>query len=174
MRRRREPFARQDGGGELGVRDGMIYLQVTRGVAPRNHVFPETPGGTVIAYCRPLPPVPAPAFEGEFDAMLAHQHIGDTVSVVTLGSASNSLSRRWQERLSQSPVILSLLDQDDALSPAEGSVDTGVEKFGALVGDGVRIGANAVVAPGALLSPGFRLALRFRPAQDLERQRCGS
>ena len=31
---------------------------------------------------------------------------------------------------------------------------TGVEKFGALVGDGCRIGANAVVAPGALLGPG--------------------
>jgi bifunctional N-acetylglucosamine-1-phosphate-uridyltransferase/glucosamine-1-phosphate-acetyltransferase GlmU-like protein len=30
---------------------------------------------------------------------------------------------------------------------------TGVEKFGALVGDRVRIGANAVVAPGALLTP---------------------
>ncbi len=32
---------------------------------------------------------------------------------------------------------------------------TGAEKFGALVGDGCRIGANAVVAPGALLTPGF-------------------
>lgn len=31
---------------------------------------------------------------------------------------------------------------------------TGTEKFGALVGDGSRIGANAVVAPGALLLPG--------------------
>ena len=30
---------------------------------------------------------------------------------------------------------------------------TGSEKFGALVGDGSRIGANAVVAPGALLLP---------------------
>ena len=30
---------------------------------------------------------------------------------------------------------------------------TGCEKFGALVGDGSRIGANAVVAPGALLLP---------------------
>ncbi|RTQ33527.1 LpxA family transferase [Variovorax gossypii] len=39
---------------------------------------------------------------------------------------------------------------------------TGCEKFGALVGDGVRIGANAVIAPGALLAPGRvvgRLAL---------------
>jgi UDP-N-acetylglucosamine diphosphorylase / glucose-1-phosphate thymidylyltransferase / UDP-N-acetylgalactosamine diphosphorylase / glucosamine-1-phosphate N-acetyltransferase / galactosamine-1-phosphate N-acetyltransferase len=31
---------------------------------------------------------------------------------------------------------------------------TGVEKFGALVGDGARIGANAVIAPGALIRPG--------------------
>ncbi|KQQ56192.1 LpxA family transferase [Pseudomonas sp. Leaf127] len=31
----------------------------------------------------------------------------------------------------------------------------GHDKFGALIGDGVRLGANAVVAPGALLTPGF-------------------
>ncbi len=31
---------------------------------------------------------------------------------------------------------------------------TGCDKFGALVGDGSRIGANAVVAPGGLLLPG--------------------
>ena len=31
---------------------------------------------------------------------------------------------------------------------------TGCEKFGALLGDNCRIGANAVVAPGALLDPG--------------------
>jgi NDP-sugar pyrophosphorylase family protein len=36
-------------------------------------------------------------------------------------------------------------------------VDTHGDKFGALVGDGVRIGANAVVAPGALIRPGVRL-----------------
>lgn len=47
-----------------GVREGMIYLQASRGVAPRNHVFPEHPTGTVVAYCRPLPPVPNPG-EGE-------------------------------------------------------------------------------------------------------------
>ncbi len=43
-----------------------------------------------------------------------------------------------------------------------GIIDTGVERFGALVGDSVRIGANAVIAPGALLARGSvvaRLAL---------------
>ena len=33
-------------------------------------------------------------------------------------------------------------------------VDTGVDKFGALLADGVRLGANAVVAPGAVLTRG--------------------
>lgn len=32
-------------------------------------------------------------------------------------------------------------------------IDTWVNKFGALVGDGSRIGANAVIAPGGLLEP---------------------
>jgi NDP-sugar pyrophosphorylase family protein len=38
-----------------------------------------------------------------------------------------------------------------------GIIETGVQKFGALIGDGVRIGANAVIAPGALLSPGTKI-----------------
>lgn len=41
-------------------------------------------------------------------------------------------------------------------------VATGTDKFGALIGDHVRIGANAVIAPGALIEPGQivrRLAL---------------
>jgi UDP-3-O-[3-hydroxymyristoyl] glucosamine N-acyltransferase len=32
-------------------------------------------------------------------------------------------------------------------------LDTGAEKFGALVGDRTKIGANAVIAPGAILAP---------------------
>jgi NDP-sugar pyrophosphorylase family protein len=33
-------------------------------------------------------------------------------------------------------------------------IETGAKKFGALVGDRTKIGANAVVAPGAILAPG--------------------
>lgn len=36
-------------------------------------------------------------------------------------------------------------------------IETGVNKFGALVGDGCKIGANAVIAPGALLPPDTRI-----------------
>lgn len=48
-------------------------------------------------------------------------------------------------------------------------IDTGVEKFGALVGDGARIGANAVIAPGALIPPAAivpRLALIDQSAHE--------
>jgi UDP-N-acetylglucosamine diphosphorylase / glucose-1-phosphate thymidylyltransferase / UDP-N-acetylgalactosamine diphosphorylase / glucosamine-1-phosphate N-acetyltransferase / galactosamine-1-phosphate N-acetyltransferase len=44
----------------------------------------------------------------------------------------------------------------------ESDVDTGVEKFGAVIGDNARVGANAVIAPGALIAAGAvvpRLAL---------------
>jgi NDP-sugar pyrophosphorylase family protein len=32
-------------------------------------------------------------------------------------------------------------------------IETGAERFGALVGDGCKVGANAVIAPGAILGP---------------------
>jgi D-alanine transaminase len=47
-----------------GVREGMVYLQVTRGVSPRNHIYPAQPTSTALCYARELPPVPNPG-EGE-------------------------------------------------------------------------------------------------------------
>lgn len=41
-----------------------------------------------------------------------------------------------------------------AFGPAGTIIDTGVDKFGAVVGDHTRIGANAVIAPGAIVAPG--------------------
>lgn len=40
------------------VRDGFIYLQVTRGEARRSHIFPKRPLPTVFFFIRKLPPVP--------------------------------------------------------------------------------------------------------------------
>lgn len=38
-----------------------------------------------------------------------------------------------------------------------GVLETGVEKFGALLGDGTRVGANAVIAPGAIFETNDRV-----------------
>ena len=35
-----------------GIVDGMVYVQVTRGAAPRDFVFPHPPNPTVLAYAR--------------------------------------------------------------------------------------------------------------------------
>jgi D-alanine transaminase len=63
----RGAFDREEIAGEItrfveagGLTDGMVYLQVTRGVAPRNHIFPPRPQPTVLFYTRSLPPLPAP------------------------------------------------------------------------------------------------------------------
>jgi D-alanine transaminase len=41
--------------GRSGVHDGAVYVQVTRGVAPREFVFPCPPHPTVLAYARSKP-----------------------------------------------------------------------------------------------------------------------
>jgi D-alanine transaminase len=43
-----------------GLVDGMIYLQLTRGVAPRNHIIAPNTKPTLYFYTRELPPVAAP------------------------------------------------------------------------------------------------------------------
>ncbi|HEX4793592.1 MAG TPA: aminotransferase class IV, partial [Humisphaera sp.] len=53
-----------------GVREGMIYLQLSRGVSPRNHVIPTDIKPTLLFYARPLPPAPIPG-EGEGVKLLA-------------------------------------------------------------------------------------------------------
>lgn len=47
-------LVRQNGGGDLS-----IYLQITRGVAPRDHAFPKGVEPTVFAMANPLKPVPS-------------------------------------------------------------------------------------------------------------------
>ncbi len=86
-------------------------------------------------------------FEG---SKLAHfNFVGDSI----LGSAVNleagSIVANYRNELEDKAIRITL----------DGRViETGVQKFGALLGDGVRVGANAVIAPGAILAPGSRLA----------------
>ena len=51
-----------------GGGDASIYLQVTRGVAPRDHAFPDCPP-TVFAMPRALKPIPAAQVEGGLKAI---------------------------------------------------------------------------------------------------------
>ena len=56
--------------GRTGADDGMVYLQLTRGVALRNHIYPAGLKPTLLFYVRPLPPTLPPG-EGEGVKLLA-------------------------------------------------------------------------------------------------------
>ena len=44
---------------DSGMSEGMIYMQLSRGVAPRNHLFPKNPQPLLYFYNRALPVIPA-------------------------------------------------------------------------------------------------------------------
>jgi D-alanine transaminase len=52
------------------VQDGMVYLQLTRGIAPRNHLFSAESKPTLLFYARPMPRPQLPG-EGEGVRLLA-------------------------------------------------------------------------------------------------------
>jgi D-alanine transaminase len=43
-----------------GLRDGIVYVQLTRGCCPRNHVFGKNVKPTLLFYTRAMPPSPPP------------------------------------------------------------------------------------------------------------------
>ncbi|MBI5256856.1 MAG: LpxA family transferase [Burkholderiales bacterium] len=76
---------------------------------------------------------------------LAHfNFVGDSVLGCGVNLEAGSVVANHRNERPGQPIRVRL---GDAL------YGTGVQKFGALLGDGVRLGANAVVAPGALLVP---------------------
>jgi len=44
---------------QSGMTDGMIYMQLSRGVSPRNHIYPKNIRASLYFFTRELPPVPA-------------------------------------------------------------------------------------------------------------------
>lgn len=50
--------------------DALLYLQVTRGPSPRNHIYPKQPKPTVFFFIRPLAPLP-PVGEGPPHTLLS-------------------------------------------------------------------------------------------------------
>jgi bifunctional UDP-N-acetylglucosamine pyrophosphorylase / glucosamine-1-phosphate N-acetyltransferase len=68
--------------------------------------------------------------------------VGDSILGSDVNLESGSVIANYRNELA---------DKRIRISWAGRVIDTGVVKFGALVGDGSRVGANAVIAPGALL-----------------------
>lgn len=79
-------------------------------------------------------------------AKLAHLNfVGDSILGENVNCEAGSMVANYRNELADKRIHIAF---------EAGIIDTGVEKFGALIGDGVKLGANAVVAPGALIAPG--------------------
>ncbi|WP_243457344.1 hypothetical protein [Parasphingorhabdus cellanae] len=76
-------------------------------------------------------------------AKLAHlSFVGDTVMGRAVNIEAGAMIANFRNEMIDPKIVIK----------HEGkTIDTGRTKFGALVGDDCRIGANAVIAPGALL-----------------------
>jgi bifunctional N-acetylglucosamine-1-phosphate-uridyltransferase/glucosamine-1-phosphate-acetyltransferase GlmU-like protein len=80
------------------------------------------------------------------EACLAHfNFIGNSIigSRVNFEAGSHT-ANHWNERQNKTVFVRT----------SEGAMSTGCNKFGAIVGDDARIGANSVLSPGTLLTKG--------------------
>ena len=78
------------------VRDGIVYLQVTRGVARRDHYFPspDTPPSIVVTARASIPAkVPAPAISGAA-VITVPDNRWDRVDIKTVGLLPNVLAKQ--------------------------------------------------------------------------------
>jgi NDP-sugar pyrophosphorylase family protein len=80
---------------------------------------------------------------------LAHfNFVGDSILGSDVNLEAGSIVANYRNELSDKAIRIAW----------EGElIETHVEKFGALLGDGTRIGANAVIAPGAIIAKNARI-----------------
>lgn len=79
-----------------GVREGMVYLQVTRGAAPRNHAFPEagTPPALVVTAKSVNPLMGETRAAGGVAVITVPDNRWDRVDIKTVGLLPNVLAKQ--------------------------------------------------------------------------------
>lgn len=84
-----------------------------------------------------------------FGSKLAHLNfVGDSIIGSDVNIEAGAIVANYRNELEDKAIRIE----------HEGRIiETGMTKFGALIGDGTRIGANAVIAPGAILVAGSRI-----------------
>lgn len=133
--------------------DQWIYLQVTRGVAPRNHVMPRDLEPTVLVYAQPQAPLTPEARHQGLSCITARDfrwQRGDIKSISLLG---NVLARQMSF---DQDADETLLIRDGFLTEASAS-NVWVVRDGALLGP----------PPGELLLEGIRVELLRELCEEL-------
>jgi D-alanine transaminase len=119
-----------DSSGATGAEDQLLYLQVTRGVAMRDHVMPADVAPTVFMMVNPMKPVPADTRHQGAACTTARDfrwERGDIKSVSLLG---NVLARQMS---ADHGALETIMFRDGHLTEASGS-NVWIVKEGALLG----------------------------------------
>lgn len=74
--------------------DLSVYLQVTRGVAPRDHAFPKSAQPTIFAMCNPMPPVSLDVLQRGVSAVMADDFRWGRCDIKSIALLANVLMRQ--------------------------------------------------------------------------------
>lgn len=127
----------------LAADDQWVYLQVTRGVAPRNHVMPQGLAPTVFAYSSVAQPVPAEQRHHGVACVTARDFRWERGDIKSISLLGNVLARQVS---ADQGALETIMFRDGHLTEASSS-NVWVVKEGALLGppksehvlEGVRI-----------------------------------
>ncbi len=138
---------------QSGVGEGMIYLQLTRGVSPRNHVWRKDAGTTLLFYARPLDP-------------LASVDANPPVKLLTVDD--ERWQRCWVKSIALLPNVLAKTAAVDAGADEAVFVDRGAVNECSASNFFAVIGGRLVTHPvGPKVLPGITRAVLFECAREL-------
>ena len=121
------------------VRDGIVYLQVTRGVAPRDHPFPENVRPAIVATARAMPAKP-------------REMVEEGVAVITL------LDIRWRRCDIKSIALLPNVLGKQAAREA-GAYEAWLIDDDGMVTEGTSTNAWIITADGELVTRSLSTAI---------------
>ena len=103
------------------LRDGLVYMQVTRGVARRDHAFPARPiPAAMVVTCRRTPAYPKNPESWAGSAIVAPDQRWERCDIKSTGLLANVLAKQAARQASAYEAIL--VDRDGAVT--EGSSTT--------------------------------------------------
>ena len=83
-----------------------IYIQVTRGVAPRDHVFPQDASATVFAMANPLTPVPQEQLKNGVALITSNDIRWQRCDIKVISLVANILSKQDASKASAAEAIM--------------------------------------------------------------------
>ncbi len=90
--------------------DLAIYIQVTRGVAPRDHVFPDATQATVFAMVNPLPKVPSEYIENGVELITTNDTRWQRCDIKGISLLANILAK---QEAAEADAIEAIMIRDD-------------------------------------------------------------